>query len=187
MTQNATAILTNPAPSGHIVYSYTTEAQLSDAVCLFASSGLHRGEAVILVMSDDHSGPIRQRLTWSGLDLGMFEAAGQLVCIGAERLLAQFVTDGEIDERRFRAVVGDVIEKAKSGSSRIGTRPVRVFGEMVNLLWGSCLTATTRIEELWNEVIAAHAVPLLCAYALGGARPVQLPGCLESLHSHAIG
>jgi hypothetical protein len=35
-------------------------------------------------------------------------------------------------------------------------------------------------------VIAAHSVPLLCAYALAGTRPNVLPESLQSCHSHAL-
>ena len=61
----------------------------------------------------------------------------------------------------------------------------RVFGEMVNLIWGSHPTATERLEELWNEVIEIHSVPLLCAYSLSG-KLETLPRQLLSCHSYAI-
>jgi hypothetical protein len=63
---------------------------------------------------------------------------------------------------------------------------VRVFGEMVSLIWQSRQRATERLEELWNQVIQEHSVPLLCAYALAGNRPDAFPSSLLTCHSHAV-
>jgi hypothetical protein len=63
---------------------------------------------------------------------------------------------------------------------------VRIFGEMVDLVWKSNLQSTQRLEELWNEVIEAHSVPLLCAYSLAGTKPAEFPDALVACHSHAI-
>jgi hypothetical protein len=62
---------------------------------------------------------------------------------------------------------------------------VRVFGEMVSQLRSSDLTATTRLEELWNEVTNNHSVALLCTYALHHADD-HIPRSLIALHSHNI-
>jgi hypothetical protein len=63
---------------------------------------------------------------------------------------------------------------------------VRAFGEMVDLIWTSSPTATHHLEQLWNRVIEAHSVPLLCAYSLGGSRPAELTESLMACHSHAV-
>jgi len=47
------------------------------------------------------------------------------------------------------------------------------------------LQATTRLEELWNEVIKEHSVALLCTYALDHAAD-HLPETLIDLHSQSI-
>jgi hypothetical protein len=56
------AILLNPEPSNHIVYPCTDEAHIAKAVGLFAGSGL-----------------------------ATLQAAGQLVCCEAEKLLSRFM------------------------------------------------------------------------------------------------
>jgi hypothetical protein len=186
LTTAATELLTHPTPCGHIVYPYTNEDQVAEAVSLFAGSGLRDGEAVILLMTRDHCQPIRDRLESEGVDVPMMESTGQLVCVEAEDLMSRFIFDGIIDEHRFKTIVGDLIEKAKKFSTQGISSPVRVFGEMVSLMWRDNLRSTARLEELWNEVIASHSVPLLCAYALAGSLTPLLPKSLLSLHSHAI-
>src|SRR6266404_5075562 len=66
MNPTGAEILANPHPCGHIVYPYTDEHQVAEAVCLFASAGLRQSQAVVLVMTADHCKPIRQRLEQEG-------------------------------------------------------------------------------------------------------------------------
>ena len=43
--------------------------------------------------------------------------------------------------------------------------PVRVYGEMVALLWEAGLvTAAIDVEALWNEIAARYSFSLLCGY-----------------------
>jgi KaiC/GvpD/RAD55 family RecA-like ATPase len=183
MNAKAAAILSNPQPCGHIVYPYTDESQVAEAVCLFASAGLQKGEAVLLVMTEAHFEPILERIRRAGFDVNALTESGQLICEKAEELLSSFMFDGIIDEDVFKSKIGGMIERAKAAAGR---RPVRVFGEMVSLIWQSKLQATERLEELWNEVIEEQSVPLLCAYALAGTKPDTLPESLLACHSHAL-
>jgi hypothetical protein len=186
MNSNAAAILADPHPCGHIVYPYTDEHHVAEAVCLFASAGLRRGQAAVLVMTSDHCKPIRRRLEQEGFDLKELENSGQLLCKDANELLSTFMFDGIIDEHKFKMKIGSLIEKAKASGPNGTSRPVRIFGEMVDLVWKSNLQSTQRLEELWNEVIEAHSVPLLCAYSLAGTKPAEFPDALVACHSHAI-
>ncbi len=185
MTSTGIEILSNPQPSAHIVYSYTDDAHLAEAVCLFASSGIRKVEAVLLVLSDAHYDPVRTCLERQGFNLSELEATGHLVCENARSLLGHFMFDGIIDEHKFKTKLGGMIEKAKRGGKG-KDRPVRVFGEMVDLIWTLNPKATQRLEELWNEVIEKHSVPLLCAYALAGVKPNTFPQALLDCHSHAL-
>ena len=184
MNSKGAAILADPHPCGHIVYPYTDEIHVAEAVCLFASSGLVKGEGVVLVMASHHCKPIRHRLEQEGFNLKQLEKSGQLICEDAENLLSTFVFDGTIDELVFKTKIGKLIERAKVSGGR--GRQVRVFGEMVDLIWESNPRTTQRLEELWNDLIEAHSVPLLCAYSLTGTKPSQLPSGLMACHSHTI-
>jgi hypothetical protein len=184
MNPSGLETLTNPQPCGHIVYPYTNESQLAEAVFIFARAGLRKGEAVLLAMTADHYKPVRELLEDDGFDTQQLEATGQLVWRGAKILLQKIMIDGIIDELRFTTAIGDLIQKAKSSGGK--RRSVRVFGEMVDLIWISRPATTQRLEELWNQVIAEHAVPLLCAYSLGGNRPPKLTESLLACHSHAL-
>src|ERR1700730_1737142 len=185
MNSNGAAILTNPHPCGHIVYPYTDESLVGQSVCLFASAGLRDSEGVILIMTADHCEPIKLRLQLEGFNVEAYERSGQLVCVTTEDLLAKFLTDGVLNEDLFRSTIGHFIARAKASVGNGHPAKVRVFGEMVSQLRSTNLTATTRLEELWNEVINEHSVSLLCTYALHNADD-HLPKALIELHSHNI-
>jgi hypothetical protein len=56
---------------------------------------------------------------------------------------------------------------------------------MVSQLRNTNLMATTRLEELWNEVIQDYSVALLCTYALDHKND-DMPEALMRLHSESI-
>ena len=185
MTSSGAETLMNPPPSGHIVYPYTDEGLVGQAVTLFASAGLRDGDGVILIMSADHCEAIKLRLQLEGINAEAYERSGQLVCVMAEDLLAQFIPNGVLAEDVFRSTIGGLIEKVREAANRESSGRVRVFGEMVSQLRNKDLKATARLEELWNEVIEDHSVSLLCTYALCDAGD-HLPDALLELHSHSI-
>jgi MEDS: MEthanogen/methylotroph, DcmR Sensory domain len=185
MNPTAAETLTNPPPSSHIVYPYTDESQIVDAVSLFASAGFRRGEGVLLIMASIHCGPIRQRLEAQGFNLTELEASGKLVCKDAADLLSSFVVGGRVDKDKFKLTISGMIQKAKFGEGG-RARPVRAFGEMVDLLWRTDRQTTERLEELLNEVMESQSVHLLCAYWLADTKPSDFPQTLIAFHSHAI-
>ena len=183
MNATAAEILSNPHPSGHIVYPYTSEPQMFQAVSLFIGAGLAASESALLFVEESHIEPLRRQLQENGFDVAALELSGALAFVGVETLLTTFLFDGLIDEHKFKTAAGILIEQGKSASS---TGRVRVFGEIVNLLWTRDPKSTQRLEELWNDVIKLHSVPLLCAYSLGGTRPDALPDSLISCHSQSV-
>jgi hypothetical protein len=185
MNAKGAALLLDPHPCGHIVYPYTDEGLVGQAVALFASAGLRDGEGVILIMSSNHSEPIKVRLQVEGINQEAYERSGQLICIKSEDLLARFITDGVLDAGLFQSTVGRLIDQARASVSNGRSGKVRIFGEMVSQLRDRNLGATTQLEELWNQVIKEHSVALLCTYALHGAED-HIPRDLMDLHSHNI-
>jgi hypothetical protein len=185
MNTRGAAILANPHPCGHIVYPYTDENLVGQAVCLFASAGLRDGEGVILIMTNAHVEPIKLRLQVEGFNVERYERSGQLTCVTTDALLGTFMAEGRLDEEMFRSTVGNLIDCARAAATNEHPGKVRIFGEMVSQLRITDLTATTRLEELWNEVINNHSVSLLCTYALHNAQD-HVPQSLIALHSDNI-
>jgi hypothetical protein len=176
--------LAEPLSREHLVQLYRDDRALVEAVSLYAGRGLGKGEAVILVATEPHLESIDERLREAGFELGDLKAWGQLTSIDAAGLLSRFLVDGHVDAARFRSILADVITVARRGGR---FQRIRVYGEMVNLLWRENHPATRQLEELWNEVIELHAVSLLCGYRMeAGEVDTVFPGDLRALHSHLI-
>jgi len=81
----------------------------------------------------------------------------------------------------FRMNVGEAVERVKSK----GERKVRVFGEMVDLLWRSNQPAAIRLEQMWNDLIEGSELSLFCAYSTSHVYE-SFPEALRTPHSHII-
>jgi hypothetical protein len=178
-------LIAEPVTRDHLVQVYREERVLVEAVSLFAGAALGRSEAVIVVATREHCEALAGSLAADGFDVPLLKSWGQLHLLVADEVLSLFMVDGAPDEVRFRAVIGGLIDSARA-SRRF--REVRVYGEMVNLLWSQNLPAATRLEELWNEVIEEHAISLFCAYCLdgGSAAPRPFPSEIRDRHTHFI-
>jgi hypothetical protein len=177
-------ILTNPH-NGHIVYPYTDDQRLIEAVGFYASVGLALENAVVLIVTEVHRLAIRKYLKADG-NVQALEASGQLCFLDAGEVMSAFMVDGIPDPKLFKAVIKAFMGEVRRNERTGRTRKVRLFGEMVSLLWPANPAAAERLEDLWNEVIAEYSTPLLCAYAMDGPGRGPLPESLIKAHSHTI-
>jgi hypothetical protein len=124
--------------------------------------GLAEGEAAVIIATPAHVDAFTARLAAGGLDVPEIVDRVQLVVLDAEGGLTTFMVDGMPDRTAFFLLVRSVLDGVRAA----GYTSIRVFGEMVNLLWDHNLEATVRLEELWSEVLADQGVSLLCAYRI---------------------
>ena len=178
-------LIADPMPRDHFVQVYRDERVLIEAISLFAGASLGRNEAVIIVATETHRLAVERCLEDDGFDVPAMKGWGQLTILDAEELLSRFMIDGAPDETRFKALIAEIVASVRA-SRRF--RDVRVYGEMVNLLWSDNLPAATRLEELWNDVLEEHAISLFCAYCLDGQShgADALPAAVRQLHTHFI-
>lgn len=177
--------LAEPLRAEHLVQLYREEAALVEAVSLFAGFGLGKGDSVVLIATEEHQAAVRRRLHSLGLAAADLELWGQLAMIDAARLLDRVRPGGRLDAEAFASAIGDIVVRARAG----GRYPrVRVYGEVVDLLWPSDHAAARRLEELWSGLVRAHGVSLLCAYRIDGdaGAETRFPHDLRALHSHLI-
>lgn len=147
-------------PSGHACQVYGNDAELIDTLTGFAGGALWNGDAVIVVATNAHIDALELRLRESGLDLGFLRGSDRFVPASAEGVLASICVDGVPDEDRFGEVLGELVGRASHGGRR-----VRIFGEMVALLFGhGSYIAALQLEEIWNRYLHGRGLPLLCAY-----------------------
>ena len=146
----------------HLVEFYDSEEYLVSTVAGFAGPALNAGDAVVVVATADHRRAFEVALGRSGIDMTGAVASGRYLSLGAAELLETFMIDGELDPVCFADTLGRVIERAGAGGRR-----VRIYGEMVALLWdaGDVVSAIA-LEDLWNDLAGDRDFMLLCAYPM---------------------
>jgi len=149
-------------PERHIVQFYQDDRDLVSQATRFLAAGLRDGEVVIVVATPPHRAAFDLAIGRMGVDLGSLLALGHYVALDAGEMLSAVASDGQPDARRFNERVGALIDRASATG-----RPVRVYGEMVAIMWqrGELLGAI-RLEALWNEMGAHRPFSLYCAYPL---------------------
>jgi len=171
--------------SDHFVQFYDADAFLLDSLCGYVAAGLDGGEACVVVLHAPHREGLEERLRARGLDLASARAEGRYVALDADETLSAFMVEGEPEPRLFAETIAPVV----AGAAGRGRR-VRVFGEMVALLWERGLSeAALRLEALWNGLRGGREFQLFCAYPMRcfGADPLAGPlGRVCGEHSRAI-
>lgn len=187
MDSKTTAMLENARVGSHIVYPYTDEARVVSTVGHYVSGGLSHGDAVILILSENHRERVIDYLKADTFAVERLESSGQLAFLDAIEMLDLFMVGGLPDAERFRSLIGKILERASRDVATGRHRHIRMFGEMVSLLWRSGNhDAALRLEQLWNEAIEGRPICLLCTYELDGNGHSRLPGDLIDAHSVCI-
>ncbi|HEY4087035.1 MAG TPA: MEDS domain-containing protein [Bryobacteraceae bacterium] len=183
MTPKTAALLADPPPKTHMVYPYSNFEQIVPVVARFAAEGITRGQAVVLMVTDEHREAIIESLSQDSIDARGLEGEGRLIFldVGSSDLLR----DSPSPEA-FDAFVGVAV---RHGIASAPSGKVRVYGETVNQMC-SCgsAEAAVQMEELWNSLEESQYIPVLCSYSLDALRPVgqDLRDRISRAHNHDL-
>jgi hypothetical protein len=152
--------LAAPAPCSHLLQFYADDDQLLDRLEEFVYFGLKGREACIIFATAAHLAELRTRLAARNVDAERAKNEGLLIELDAHAGLDLFMKDGSPDRERFGQATGELVTSARGNGRR-----VRVFGEMVVILWNNGQhEAAVCLERLGNDLMLADDVTLLCAY-----------------------
>jgi PAS domain S-box-containing protein len=169
--------------SEHFVQFCETDAFLVNSLYEYIGTGLRAGEVCIVVATQPHRESLEERLKEDGLEVAAARMQGQYISLDAVAILSQVMVDGE--PGRFAETVGIIIARAADDRRR-----VRIFGEMVALLWADGnRAAAIRLEALWNDLARTHSLSLFCAYPMQGFGGEGYEGEFTEIcqqHSHVI-
>lgn len=152
------------SPCKHPVQIYEQDHKFLRALEEFVSVGLQSAEAVVVVATENHRTALEKQLTKRGINLSDARAQDQYIDLDAGAMLSKFMVQGWPDATLFKEMITDLMERVC-----INSRPVRVFGEMVALLWAEGNNAATiRLERLWHTLCMNQGFSLYCAYPKNG-------------------
>jgi hypothetical protein len=169
-----------------VVHFYGGDEELAGAVSGYLGEGLRAGHGVLVVATAPHRLAFEAGLIAAGVDAGAAAAAGRLVMVDAAGTLRGFLDGGRLDPVRFEAAAGRMI-----GPLAAAGGPVRIYAEMVALLWDAGhVPLALELEELWNDLRSRLPFSLLCGYSarlVAGEDHVAARDEVRRLHSAVIG
>jgi hypothetical protein len=168
----------------HAVRFYDSDKSLAHIVAQFLGDGLAAGEPGIVVATPAQRAAIVKELVARSLDVVTLQRSGDLVLLDAQDTLSGFMNDDMPVADIFNKNMCDVIK----GACREQTdRTVRIYGQMVDVLWkNGNQQAAIRLEVLWNQLANTHAFSLLCGYAMGHFYKDANFAEICSHHTHVI-
>lgn len=182
-----------PLPSqagnhGHCVQFYKLdERALYANVASYIAEGFAADEAALVVATAEHSDAFFQALEDAGVDCAAAVRESRLVFLDAKHVLARIMVDGYPNAAYFASVVGDAVREMPV---RAATGGVRVFGEMVGVLWEAGeYPAAIRLEQLWDKLREDLPCRLFCGYPidlLDTRFEVGLLDAVLSAHTHML-
>lgn len=170
----------------HVVLFYRDEQELTERVSEYLLPAVQDGGAAIMVAPPDHRRSFDRHLAGAGVDVAAARARGCYLAPDARETMRGFMVAGWPDPGGFWQAISPLLRRAAKAG-----QPVRVFGEMVSLLWDAGLIdAAIEVEAMWNELAGQYPFSLLCAY------PAQPASCAHhhdaltevcSVHTQVIG
>jgi hypothetical protein len=186
MRQSWADFLRGAGAQSHGVQVYGDAAEVAESVASYLAAGFERDQAGVLVATPEHLTLFADRLASRGWRLNDAESTGLLLVADAEETLASILGPEGPDRDRFEQVVGGLLDQAQGGRA---DRPVRVFGEMVDLLCGRLADGADELEQLWNALARQRRFSLLCGYRLDVFDPHAQAETLPHIcrqHSHVL-
>jgi hypothetical protein len=148
-------------PCQHVVQFYESDPELIATLDEFAGAGLEAGQAVLVIATEAHLNALEQKLAARRIDVSEARATDRYIPLNADKLFELLMTAGKFDSAVFFEIVGAALERCKSAGNG-----VRVFGEMVALLWaGKHYLTALQLEKRWKEQSLAGNFAVLCSYS----------------------
>lgn len=171
------------APGDHVVHFFSDAGELARGASTFLSSGLAAGGPALVVATAARIADLNRSMRLAGVDVGAATRSGRYLALDAHEMLARFMTDTGPDAAAFDRSVGAAVRRLASSSV-----PLRVYGEMVALLWDAgAVPAAAALEDLWNRLGDSVGFTLYCAYPGGGIDLVPNGRALVcGRHTHVV-
>jgi len=175
-----TELGTTPAgPDSHVVQFYETDDELTEAVASFLAEAIRSGGAAIVIAEPWHRAGFAHALAARGISVAAARRDGALIERDAASTLARLTSRQGPEPAAFDTEIGALLRLADRRGG-----PVRIYGELVGLLWqrnqpGPALA----LESLWNELGRREQFSLFCSYPQPARQQADTVRQVAELHS----
>jgi hypothetical protein len=166
----------------HDVQFYETDAFLSRSVAAYLVEGVRLGQPIVVIATESHLDSFAAEMRARGVNLEDLVAGRDIVWLDARDTLSAFMEGSRPSQELFDATVGNVFETLRQNRRYV---MVRLYGEMVDLLWkDGKAEAALRLEEMWNDLANRYSFSLLCAYSKSTLQNVLHAEGFEKICGH---
>jgi hypothetical protein len=157
----------------HHMQIFKDEAALAGIVAQLVVQARRVGQPALVIATASNRRKIDEALRAADIVL---EAAEDVEMLDTHQMLHDLIVDDRPDPRRFREVVGSLLDRLCLG--RRACVPV-IYSDMAGtLVSGGNTSAALALEILWNSLAADYPFSLLCGYA-GSALDQYVPSDTE--------
>jgi len=144
----------------HVARFYKSDDELVEQASAYVIDALTSGETAMVVATRPHLVALQAALAEAGIEFDRACADRRLITVDADEALKRLIVDdwpdGDAFARELGGLIPDLVEAG---------RPLRVFGEVVGLLWhAGHVGAAIELESLWADLLRRFAFGLYCAY-----------------------
>jgi hypothetical protein len=172
----------------HVVQLYEADEKvLSRNVGRYLCDGFKQGGRLLVVATPEHTESFVGEIGRLGIDPAAAQRESRLVTLDAHNALARIMVDGYPSAERFDAIVA---EEVRRGLELANGKGLRVYGELVGVLWkAQQFPAAIRLEQLWNKLQKSMSFNLFCGYPIDVFDKQFEIGVLDALlcaHTHVV-
>jgi hypothetical protein len=169
----------------HIVQFYDRDEELADSVSGYLAAALEAGETAIVVATAAHRRAFEARMAATS-DVAAAQDRGNLIALDAVEMMNLVLIGPRPDPYSLELIIGGLIRQALAD-----TPAVRVYGEMVALLWDAGhVNGAIELEKLWNDLGQRLLISSWCGYparSVSGGEHADALREICSLHTAVIG
>ena len=166
-------------PVNHVVQFYDSDDELTHAVASYLAEAIRSGGAGIVLAEPWHRAGFAKALAARGIAVAAARRGGALIERDAARTLARLVSRQGLDPAAFETVIGALLRVAQRRGG-----PVRIYGEMVGLLWQRNQTGRAlALESLWNKLGSREQFLLFCSYPQPAPQQADAVRQVAELHT----
>jgi hypothetical protein len=185
MLQHQVAAHSSGVHSAHVVQLFDSDESLAQSVAQFFGEGLLRNDTMLAVMDEERWYSVAMRLSASGCPIDDALRFGRMIVRSADDTLKTFMRRDRPNQPLFNASVGELVSRLAASH-----RPVRIYGEMVNVLAAQGeYSAAHELEEFWNELGTQKEFRLFCGYSaahFGDPRNADVLRSICASHTEVI-
>jgi hypothetical protein len=155
----------SPTTASRSLRFYESDQSLARIVAEFLAEGFASDSPGIVIATPGQRDQIVRELAARSYDVAALQESRDLVLLDGEETLSKFMVAGKPDAQKFRDEICRLIESVRRDRAH---RAVRVFGQIVDVLWRQGQRdAAIRLELIWNQLARTEASAAVCGYAIG--------------------